>query len=62
VLGVALFGSLLATGVVGGLHASLTISIALLLATGALALVLPEVRSGVDGREERVHDARGRRA
>ena len=41
VLGVALFGSLLATGVVGGLHASLAISIALLLVTGALALVLP---------------------
>ncbi|HEY6892251.1 MAG TPA: MFS transporter, partial [Solirubrobacter sp.] len=41
VLGVALFGSLLATGVVGGLHASLAISIALLLATGAVALVLP---------------------
>jgi MFS transporter, DHA2 family, methylenomycin A resistance protein len=42
VLGVALFGSLIATaGIAGGLHASLAISIALLLATGALALVMP---------------------
>ena len=34
VIGVALFGSFLATGLVGGLHALLAISIALLLATG----------------------------
>jgi DHA2 family methylenomycin A resistance protein-like MFS transporter len=37
VIGVALFGSLIATSVVGGLHASLAISIALLLSTGGLA-------------------------
>jgi MFS transporter, DHA2 family, methylenomycin A resistance protein len=41
VVGVALFGSLIATaGIAGGLHASLAISIALLLSTGALALVM----------------------
>ncbi len=41
VVGVALFGSLIATGLVGGLHASLAISIALLLVTGALAPACP---------------------
>jgi DHA2 family methylenomycin A resistance protein-like MFS transporter len=37
VVGVALFGSLIATSLVGGLHVALAISIALLLTTGALA-------------------------
>jgi DHA2 family methylenomycin A resistance protein-like MFS transporter len=37
VIGVALFGSLIATSVVGGLHTSLAISVALLLSTGGLA-------------------------
>jgi DHA2 family methylenomycin A resistance protein-like MFS transporter len=41
VVGVALFGSLIATSVVGGLHVALAISIALLLCTGALAASMP---------------------
>ena len=38
VIGVALYGSLLGAGVVGGLHTALAISLALLLTTAALAL------------------------
>jgi DHA2 family methylenomycin A resistance protein-like MFS transporter len=41
VVGVALFGSLIATSLVGGLHVALAISIALLLTTGALAASMP---------------------
>ena len=41
VVGVALFGSLIATSLVGGLHVALAISIALLLTTGALAARMP---------------------
>jgi DHA2 family methylenomycin A resistance protein-like MFS transporter len=39
VIGVALYGSLLASSVVGGLHAALGVSVAALVCTGALALL-----------------------
>jgi DHA2 family methylenomycin A resistance protein-like MFS transporter len=39
VIGVALYGSLLGSSVVGGLHAALGVSVGALLATGALALL-----------------------